>query len=1193
MKRIRTTLDFFKIGICLLILLVLSNPVKADTYDWIGKNSTDVTDAGNWARVGGVPGIGLGFCPPAPGLNDDVRIGFAPNYTPTIINLLGICVNLTISNITLTRFPVVTANTTWKSLTLGYNGVTATSYTLRNTAGAQQTFGTKYTMPLTVTGTNVTLTVTGNISQIHNPSLGGRPDNFFNAIISGTGNVVCQGNVLVGDAATQPSTSVADVTQLSIQVNQFTVNGNITLNSNGRTGGTSEVCFPSFSVEKGTTTLLGQMSLVKNFSPPNGGFAALNPGVFGFLGCGQVTADNTTSSPNTFELRNKTPIITPLIDNFYVYFTFGGNNGTTLYSDNNAENQTIYTANEPSTTSTATYINTTNPSYYNLTFSGASTKLVDKNSTIGPALPQGLTVGGNWTTGGGAVDLNTNAPTVTVTGNWINSTTVNQDAGDITVKGSLTNNSPGVLSLGLAKLSIGGNYTNNSGGTYTQSTGTTFFNGTAAQTLQDNSTTGTVFNKVTFNGTSTSTMIAGTGNFIVSNTGILSMVSPAKLVAGTSSAAYLTLRSNATSSATVAAISGSSTITGNVNVERFLTGGVRGYRLMSSPVNTGANIFNVNYIAAKAFITGPGDASNGFNVSTNHNPTLYFYQENVPTSNTSFTSGTFKGLEKLTNGSNTVNITGVTGTTLPVANGFMFYFIGDNITNLVAKGSVTGLISPESVTVVSSGALNQGPISFTPWAYAGSSSTLSKHTPGTGYYLLGNPYASSLDLNNTNLKSGGTGINFSNTVAVQPRFLVYNPVNKGYSYWDPTISNSDGNGASQFLGSGQGFFITILSTGSTTVAFTEVAKVNANQQPAILLMSIPNKLRTNNLGSAAQSVSTINNSEGQTQNTPLANIKLRLASDSVRSDNCAIYFGDEWKTTYDPQEDGIDLDGMGPSVYLSSYSTDSVRLALNKYPVITDLKTKVPLYVSATTTGTYAFSKVEISGLADYYTVFLHDKLLNDSLDITHNNTYNFNLDRGRPETYGSKRFELVINKEPSKYHLLNFTGKKVPEGITLNWKAEHAENYTYFTLEKQDNEGDFKPIYQLKSNGGINYDFIDRVPSTGNNIYRLKQIDRDGKIAYTQVNVVYSLQSLNGKIVKVYPNPADTKIQMSIALESSTASYTLNIISTTGTVMVKKKVTGSDWEENISGFTPGIYIIDLRDESTNRLIGQGKFLKK
>ena len=462
--------------------------------------------------------------------------------------------------------------------------------------------------------------------------------------------------------------------------------------------------------------------------------------------------------------------------------------------------------------------------------------------------------------------------------------------------------------------------------------------------------------------------------------------------------------------------------------------------------------------------------------------------------------------------------------------------------------------------------------------------------------LFRSPYASALDLNNTNLKSGGTGINFSTPAAASAKFLVYNPVNKGYSYWDPTIGTaggSDGNGASRYLGSGQGFFITLLgATPTTTVTFTEAAKVSANQQPTPLLMSVPGQMHIANVRpSAAQSANSVS---VQTADEVIPDIKLKLSADSVRDDNCAIYFKTGWLAAYDQQEDGKDLDGLGASVYLSSYSTDSVRLALNKYPMPSAFRTVIPLYVKGTTSGTYTFSKTEISGLPDYYTVFLRDKLLNDSLDMTHNNNYNFNLDNNNAATYGAGRFELVINKSPSNYHLLSFTGKKATKGIDIHWLVEYEGDVTSFVLEKQDQAGNFNSIYQLKSNGTSNYSHTDLLASTGDNVYRLKQTDRDGTVTYSQkVSIVYTLQSPNGSVVKVYPNPAESQIQMQIADESSNKAYSLSIIGPTGFVMSKRKVTGSSWTANVGYFTPGIYIVNLYDASNGALIGQGKFIKR
>jgi hypothetical protein len=1200
-----------KFGSIFLIICGLANAAKADTYDWIGAVSTDVTDIRNWARLGGIAGIGLGLCPGPPGATDDVRIGVASTYTPTVLSL-GVCVNLGNQTITLTRFPIVTGNTTWKSITFGNNGVTAATYYLRNTSGAQQSFGMKYTMTLTVNGVSTTLTVTGNIAQNHYAGVAD-PRNIFNAIIAGTGNVLCQGNVVVGDATTQPATSVADVALFSAQVNQLTINGNILLNCNGfNNTSAGEVCYPCFSVEKGTTILLGQMNLVKSFTPTIAGFAGLNPGVLGFKGYGQVIADNTgytataVGSPNTFELRNKTPIITPLIDQFYVYFTFGGNSGTTLFSDNNAENQTVYTANEPSTTVTATYINTTSPAYYNLTFSGASTKVVDKNSTIGTATPQGLSVGNNWTTGGGIVNLNTNNPTVTVTGSWTNSTTVNQDAGPITITGSVINNASGVLNLGASptgNLSIGGNYTNNSGGIYTQGTGTTFFNGTGAQTLLDNSTAGTVFNKVTFNGinaASVSTMSAGTGNFAVASTGVLTMTSPAKLVAGTLSAAYLTLKSDVSGSASVAAITGSSTITGNVNVQRYAVGGAgrRNYRLLSSPVNqslitTGVPGYGFTGLQATTMISGYGavgvyngsatPTANSFDLTPLGNPSVFFYYEPDADPNQRLISKSdYKGL-------NTIN------EKFPIGNGFLFFFRGDrtiNGANGALKTSITS--TPQNTTMNFLGSLNQGAINVniptnptstvngnvvysTPSTAVSTTFSSTPHTPNTndGLHLVGNPYACAIDLEGVTLANSSVNIYMLNNAGT---FGVYQ---KGSN------SGSLNNGVGRFVLSGQGFFIQANPSGAASLSFAEGCKTTSPASvPVTFAIAKPRMFAVSKAQSdAVQSADAV-------EPTPhIMNIALTL--DSVNNNETVIQFGEQTaKNSFDRQEDAYYMSGPAQTTFLASYTKDNQPCLINHMGGLDSIKT-IPLYVEGQTDGIYTLKFAGASAIDQRYKLYLLDNFKKDSLDLSANDTYNFNIQRADKQTFGATRFALVRHDSGLHYNLLAFNGAKQNNAVALNWKTEFEGDYTNFVLQRSTDEGKtYNNMDSLRATGAGTYTYIDTKPVVGTNQYRLIQKSGSDPSKFSKIVAVDFLLPGLSKF-KLYPNPATNIIKIDIGAPNDNAPVlNIKIYNINGLIVRNTETTANQTlSQDVSQLDRGTYILKVTG-SNNKIYGTKTFIK-
>ena len=1174
------------------VLLLFSHSANAAIYDWLGATSSDVTVASNWSNetthAGGVPGSG-----------DDVYVGV--NVTYQYYNLFII---LTTANINLTTMPVVTAGTTWKSLTFGYNAPTS-SYT----------YGTMAKLSLNV-NSGITLTVLGNVTQNHNPSTQGSPFNYVTTAITGLGTLLCQGNFVVGDLTTQPNNTVADVSKVALQINQITITGNVVLNSNGNnaTGGNAGICYPFFSVEKGTTTLLKQITFAKNNGPLYNGYDIYNPGQAGYPGYGEVEADNTASSPNTFELQYKQPIV--LADNFYVYFEYGGNSGTVLYDDPNAENQTIYTANEPSVTTTATYINIMSPSYYNLILSGVSPKVVDKNSTLGSGT-QGLVVGNNLTTSGGVVNLTINNPTVTIGGGWANSTTVTQGTGTITTGGFVTNS--GTITGSTATITVGGLFTNsaffncgtgnvtyqggylNSGFFNATTTGMIYFTGT--QTLQDNSTAGTTFYNVTFNSpgstATTATMISGVGNFILANTGLLTMASPAQLVAGSTTvggAAYLTLKSTSSGTASIAPISGTSTISGNVAVQRYIPGGstaYRSYRLLTLPVNitnlttnqaTTEGFMDLSSLNSGIITAGPGT---GFSYPTKiANPLMYLYDESRPQNFTAYVAGKNVGIYTLATSSPYQDIyypKGASATpaptataAVPVGNSVQVYYVGPYVSS-----PTLGASAPAAATTTATGYLNQGTIPV--YIFPSTSSKTLSYSPlintlasqGLGINQVGNPYASTIDLDSLYFdnKTGTAAIGSSFWELKQPSnvFVAYNAA----SHTASTV----GSGAEPYISSGQGFYVQATS-GTSALTFYEKEKVNVplgtSTTPVLILSQ-----RNNNNKPAAEILP-----------SGLAGLHLQMMKDSVNYVQTGIYFNSSWSDQYNPQEDAIDLGGFSPKVYLSSYSSDNVKLAINQLGGYSKGKV-VKLYTSATASGTYTISLADLNNIDDLYNVYLRDHQLNDSVDLRTTNSYAFTINTGDTSTYGANRFDLVIElKNLPPYQLLTFTGQKVNSGIQLNWDANNTGTYTGFVLEKQAANNTFNPIYTVQSNGNSNYSFVDNSPVTGNNVYRLAQSDVNGNITYSSlVTIGYANVSSNGYF-SVYPNPAISVIN--VMVNSTTApdkNYIADIYNTSGVLMDHRVLNTDAWTEDVSSYREGVYIISLKNINGDAL-EMKKFIK-
>jgi hypothetical protein len=351
---------------------------------------------------------------------------------------------------------------------------------------------------------------------------------------------------------------------------------------------------------------------------------------------------------------------------------------------------------------------------------------------------------------------------------------------------SLTINSGAKLDLNGGTLNIGCNIYNSSGGQIldatTAKTSLINWNGSlATQTYTGTNTPATAqIGSLTVNNSATGTVTI-TGGPVDVYTALT--LTKGNLVVNNAGNGALTLKSTATKTAYVASIT-SGSVTGNVNVERYFTGGVthanRGWRLMSSPVNnsstlpvTTAATYNFSSLKTNLLVTGP--TGGGFDPSST-GLTILFYAT---------ATELFSGPATIT-------------TPTAVGQGFYFYFRGDNTTNLANKvARVSGLYAiPEAIAGLQSGTLNQGPLNY------------ALSNAGTGYNLVGNPYPSSI------------AISTSTSALTNTTPFIYTFLPGGNSI----IPNSTTTPVN--IASGQGFFVKSTSAASS-IAFTEALKTSA------------------------------------------------------------------------------------------------------------------------------------------------------------------------------------------------------------------------------------------------------------------------------------------------------------------------------------------------------------------------------
>jgi len=186
--------------------------------------------------------------------------------------------------------------------------------------------------------------------------------------------------------------------------------------------------------------------------------------------------------------------------------------------------------------------------------------------------------------------------------------------------------------------------------------------------------------------------------------------------------------------------------------------------------------------------------------------------------------------------------------------------------------------------------------------------------------------------------------------------------------------------------------------------------------------------------------------------------------------------------------------------------------------------------------------------------------------------------------TFEITNFQIAAGTLPVTLSLFN--AKQSGEQVKLDWTTQSESNSDRFEVERSTNGKDFKLISTVKAAGNStltqNYSAIDNNPENGNNYYRLRQVDLDGKFTYSMIKTLkWSALSL----IKVYPNPVRNMVTLRFTPErTETTSITMfdgagktiqrrNIAAVAGSNMV------TEW--NVEALAPGIYFFRVNSLTT------------
>lgn len=166
--------------------------------------------------------------------------------------------------------------------------------------------------------------------------------------------------------------------------------------------------------------------------------------------------------------------------------------------------------------------------------------------------------------------------------------------------------------------------------------------------------------------------------------------------------------------------------------------------------------------------------------------------------------------------------------------------------------------------------------------------------------------------------------------------------------------------------------------------------------------------------------------------------------------------------------------------------------------------------------------------------------------------------------------------------NLLSFTAQRQGKHNLLQWRTSKEVNVDRFEVERSANGREFRRIDngQLTIvNGRHEYRFTDENPLNNRNYYRLKIVERDGGFSYSPVRMVNNSSDV---VVKVYPNPAKEKLQVSIESNNAT-QLQMQVVDAVG-----KVISSATWQANegaslktinISSLQTGSYYLKLTSD--------------
>lgn len=169
---------------------------------------------------------------------------------------------------------------------------------------------------------------------------------------------------------------------------------------------------------------------------------------------------------------------------------------------------------------------------------------------------------------------------------------------------------------------------------------------------------------------------------------------------------------------------------------------------------------------------------------------------------------------------------------------------------------------------------------------------------------------------------------------------------------------------------------------------------------------------------------------------------------------------------------------------------------------------------------------------------------------------------------------------------LTAFTARNAGLSNVIEWTTTHEHNSQTFEIQRSADSRGWTTIGAVAAAGftstEVDYSWTDRSPLTGDNWYRLRQLDLDGAEHFSRmVNVRFERDQAAG-ILDVWPQPAAQQLQVRMRTETA-GQHALQLYDLTGKLvrdyhMHAPEIGFQQTTLELGGIARGVYVLRLQD---------------